>query len=360
MIVIHSIILLLTFYLLAIICDRYFVEALDRISKRLKLSSEVTWATFMAIGSSAPELFTSIFAIFAIFGGWWWNESLWAGTIVGSAIFNILAIIWASIIAMKKVKKLAWQPIIRDLIFYSLAIVLLLITFWDGQITFVETWIFVVSYIVYIFIVKNWSKWLNYEIKDDPVKDVEEDVQKNPITRFTSKILDIIIPNVNISKNSFWRTFVVSIVLIAALSHFMVESAVHVAEILSIPKAIIWLTILAAGTSIPDLISSIIVAKRWKWDMAISNAVWSNIFDILFGLGFVYFVYMLVYGTSSTIIVDTHNLNSSIILLFATVITILSVLILRRWKTGKFIWYMLIVIYCVYLIFNILKACGVF
>jgi Ca2+/Na+ antiporter len=143
------------------------------------------------------------------------------------------------------------------------------------------------------------------------------------------------------------------------LSHFMVESAVGVAEILNIPKAIVWLTILAAGTSIPDLISSIIVAKKWKWDMAISNAVWSNIFDILFGLGFVYFVYMLVYGTSSIIVVDTHNLSSSIILLFATVITILSVLVLRKWKTGKFIWYMLIVMYLAFLIFNILKVCGV-
>jgi Ca2+/Na+ antiporter len=140
---------------------------------------------------------------------------------------------------MKKMKKLAWQPIVRDLIFYSLAIGLLLITFWDGQITFVETIIFVLSYVVYVYIVKNWAKRLNYEIKDDIVEEIEEDVQKNSIMKFTAKILDFVIPGVNKSKNSFWGTFSVSIIIIAILSHFMVESAVGVAEILNIPKAIV-------------------------------------------------------------------------------------------------------------------------
>jgi Ca2+/Na+ antiporter len=103
----------------------------------------------------------------------------------------------------------------------------------------------------------------------------------------------------------------------------MVQSAEAVALLLHVPKAIIGLTILAAGTSVPDLMSSIIVAKRGKGDMAISNGIGSNIFDILVGLGSVYFVYLLTHKDIGYIPVDTHNLHSSVILLFATVIALL-------------------------------------
>merc|ERR1719380_143157 len=81
---------LLTLYMfkaLGTVCDEYFVPALEFISEALQLSADVAGATFMAAGSSAPELFTSIVATFLIV-----NEG-GVGTIIGSAIFNILVII---------------------------------------------------------------------------------------------------------------------------------------------------------------------------------------------------------------------------------------------------------------------------
>lgn len=75
-------------YLLSIVCDRYFVNSLDEIAQRRKLSDDVAGATLMAIGSSAPEFFTALIALFH--GG---KVGLGAGTIIGSAIFNILVII---------------------------------------------------------------------------------------------------------------------------------------------------------------------------------------------------------------------------------------------------------------------------
>lgn len=134
--------LLASFYLLAVICDNFFVGSLDEITKRFKLSPEVTGATFMAVGSSAPELFTSLFAVFRIDN----TAGVGAGTIVGSAIFNILVIIGAS--AVFKAAKLTWQPIIRDLLFYCFSIVLLLLTFMDGQIVLLEALTFVLLYVV--------------------------------------------------------------------------------------------------------------------------------------------------------------------------------------------------------------------
>lgn len=110
MFVVSIIVLLLSFYLLAVVCDRYFINSLDAISEKLKINSDVAGATLMAIGTSAPELCVSFIALFKPE-----NESLGAGTIVGSALFNILVIIGAS--AMVKKAFIAWQPVIRDVIF---------------------------------------------------------------------------------------------------------------------------------------------------------------------------------------------------------------------------------------------------
>ena len=347
--VLYWLALLVCFYLIAIVSDKYFVEALEKISKKMKLSSEITWATFMAIWSSAPELFTSIFAVFAIFGSWG-NENIWAGTIVWSAIFNVLIIVWVSLIVAKANQKLYRQPIIRDLIFYALTILLLLWVFWDGQIFLWETICFVVLYLIYLRIVTQWAKWLNYNVDENVLKDVEENVSENKLTKCVSYILDWIIPN---SKNYYWWTFFVSILLIGILSHQMVHYAVEISGILNIPAAIVWLTILAAWTSIPDLISSVIVAKKWYVDMSVSNAFWSNIFDILIWLGAVYFVYFLIYFWAEPIAVDQHNLIWSVVLLFASVFVMIAILILRKWKTSKWIGWLLIFLYCIYLTYNI-------
>uniref|UniRef100_A0A3B3DTG2 Sodium/calcium exchanger membrane region domain-containing protein n=1 Tax=Oryzias melastigma TaxID=30732 RepID=A0A3B3DTG2_ORYME len=75
------------FYALAIVCDVYFVPSLEKVSENLQLSQDVAGATFMAAGSSAPELFTSLIGVFITKG------DVGVGTIVGSAVFNILVII---------------------------------------------------------------------------------------------------------------------------------------------------------------------------------------------------------------------------------------------------------------------------
>uniref|UniRef100_A0A8C6U5Z3 Sodium/calcium exchanger membrane region domain-containing protein n=1 Tax=Neogobius melanostomus TaxID=47308 RepID=A0A8C6U5Z3_9GOBI len=75
------------FHALAIVCDIYFVPSLEKISENLDLSEDVAGATFMAAGSSAPELFTSLIGVFITKG------DVGVGTIVGSAVFNVLVII---------------------------------------------------------------------------------------------------------------------------------------------------------------------------------------------------------------------------------------------------------------------------
>ena len=343
-----SIILLASFYLLAIICEEYFVISLDQISKKLKLSSDVAGATFMAVGSSAPELFTSFFAVFKPGD----HADIGAGTIVGSAIFNILVIIGAS--AMFRRAKLTWQPVVRDTLFYCLSIIVLLFAFWDGKIVLAEALFFLALYAGYIIAVINWKKIFPYD-DVNPIEMIEEEEKKNTFAIFSKKLLGFIIPDSEKNPSKYLLTFSISILLIAALSFALVESAVHIGAILNINPTIIALTVLAGGTSIPDLLSSIIVAKQGRGDMAVSNAVGSNVFDILFCLGAPWAIVMLAYGKTS-IPVATENLINSVLLLFATVISILFILIVRNWTIGRKSGIILIALYVAYVGYNIYLA----
>lgn len=345
----HIIIILLSFYLLTIICDRYFVNSLDQIAQKLKMNSDMAGATFMAIGSSAPELFIALIALFKP-----GNEAMGAGTIVGSALFNVLVIIGAS--AMVKKAFISWQPVIRDLIFYSASIIWLLVSFRDGSVNLRESLIFVGIYLLYIVAVLNWRKILPYKdnekIEDEEVER-EMPKQKGFFANLKTRVyknLDFIFPK----AEKYWTVFLFSVTMIAGLAYILVESAVEIAVILNIPSVIIGLTVLAIGTSIPDLVSSLVVAKQGRGGMAISNALGSNIFDILIGLGLPWLLVIIIYGNNIPVV--TENLVSSIILLFATVIAILFLLIMRHWRLGKYSGLFLIGLYLTYLSWAVMQA----
>ena len=344
-------ILFFTFYFLAILCDKYFVPALEVLAEKLRMNSEVAGATLMAVGSSAPELFTSLFAVFQSTE----SLSLGAGTIVGSALFNVLVIVGVSAMYMTSKQKLAWQPVIRDMVFYCFAIILLLTFFWDGKVYLWEGLSLVSVYVLYVFMVKNWAKWFKYDVQDFSEEfDVPEEENDGIVSKTLQKVLDIIIPD---THSKYILSFIVSIILIAGASYLMVESAVEVAHALNIPGAIIGLTVLAIGTSVPDLMSSIIVAKKGKADMAVSNAVGSNVFDVFIGLGLVYVVFFtLVDRSAEFIVVDTNNLVSSILLLFATVLALIFLLVLQKWRLGKYSGMFLVGLYVSYLVYNVIKV----
>ena len=156
-ILISTLALLITFYALHRVTDIYFVESLEIISHRLRMTSDIAGATLMAMGSSAPELFTSLLALVKGIE----HANLGAGTIVGSAIFNILVIVGASV--MMRPTVLTWQPVVRDMSFYILSILLLYWAFQDGFITFEESIFFIVFYVVYLISLPLWRRFFPYE-----------------------------------------------------------------------------------------------------------------------------------------------------------------------------------------------------
>ncbi|XP_039271807.2 sodium/potassium/calcium exchanger 4-like [Styela clava] len=146
-VLLYIIIILFLFIGLAIICDDFFIASLEAISQRLNLSEDVAGATFMAAGSSAPELFISIAGAGA-------GSDVGVGTIVGSAVFNLLIIIALTAALAGKVLCLDWRPFVRDSIFYAMSIVAFIVFSLDTQFTYWESLMLLVLYALYIVVMK--------------------------------------------------------------------------------------------------------------------------------------------------------------------------------------------------------------
>ena len=337
--------LLLSFYLLNEVTDRFFIPSLDAIAARSNMSDDAAGATLMAAGSSAPELFIAIIAL--IYGGD--NLEIGVGTIVGSALFNLLVIIGA--VALVRKASVAWQPMFRDIIFYIGSILLLYWAFSDGKIEIMEAVVFLAFYLIYVLAVIFWKKWFPYE----RIVEIQEEEDDDPSWKKYLKPLDFIVSKVFPNPKYIYGNFGVSIIFIALLSWALVSSAVVISDFLGIPKYIIALTILAFGTSVPDMISSIIVAKQGRGGMAISNALGSNVFDILIGLGLPWLV-MAMMQKNGGFEVITENINQHIIILLGSIVGVFAIFLISRWKINRFIGFLLTGFYLAYLTYVILQA----
>ena len=154
------------FFALAIVCDEYFVPSLEYIADKLNLVPDVAGATLMAAGGSAPELSTNIIGVFVA------KSNVGIGTIVGSAVFNILFVLGACafVVGWKKdvntgqpmILNLSWFPLSRDCLFYILSLVALVLFFSTGpnyeRVEWWESLILISIYIAYVTFMKYNSK----------------------------------------------------------------------------------------------------------------------------------------------------------------------------------------------------------
>lgn len=349
--------MIVIFYLLSVVCDRYFIGSLEIISKKLKLSDDVAGATFMAVGTSAPEFFTAAMAVIMA------SSDVGAGTIIGSAIFNILVITGGS--ALMKSATLKPYALWRDTVTYIVAIAILYLTFSDGIITLLDTLWYVGAYAVYVIILANRSKislqgaTQHLEPVAQDLREQEEEVEKKSgmigkMMHGVDMLFDMIYPNLSKKPGLYTITFSLSILFIIILSKFLVDSGVGFATVLGIPPVIIALTILAGGTSVPDLLASLIVAKKWQADMAVANAVGSNIFDILICLGLPWMI--AIAWTGKPIMVGTEWLTESVLILFGIVIMMSFYMIVNKYRINRTYGILLIGLYLAYLAYQIYLA----
>ncbi|KAM6950337.1 sodium/potassium/calcium exchanger 2-like [Lycodopsis pacificus] len=144
----HLLGMIYMFVALAIVCDEFFVPGLEVITVRLDISDDVAGATFMAAGGSAPELFTSLIGVFIS------HSNVGIGTIVGSAVFNILFVIGMCAIFSREMLHLTWWPLFRDVTFYILDLIMLIVFFLDNTILWWESLMLLMGYISYVSFMK--------------------------------------------------------------------------------------------------------------------------------------------------------------------------------------------------------------
>ncbi|XP_077437436.1 sodium/potassium/calcium exchanger 3 [Vanacampus margaritifer] len=504
------------FYALAIVCDDYFVPSLDKICERLHLSEDVAGATFMAAGSSAPELFTSVIGVFITKG------DVGVGTIVGSAVFNILCIIGVcGIFALQTIHLSCW-PLLRDSTYYTLSISALIVFIYDEKVVWWEALTLILMYFVYILIMKLNShvvrflerrkknspglrngaanngelddgsdatavllkkanrhrktsvlmvdellsayphqlsfseagmrimitshfsprtrltmasrmliterqrlintRTLTNGDSDGPAKgaskravenglsgaergvnvrredheagnetenednennendeEEEEEDGEGPLVPFQCPagicnklkwllawplclLLYFTVPNCSTPRweNCFMLSFVSSTLWIAAFSYVMVWMVTVIGFTLGIPDVIMGITFLAAGTSVPDCMASLIVARQGMGDMAVSNSIGSNVFDILVGLGLPWALKTLAINYGSDIKLYSKGLIFSVGLLLASVFLTVIGVHLNKWTLDKRLGLICILLYSVFLCFSCLIEYNIF
>ncbi|XP_044283866.1 sodium/potassium/calcium exchanger 2 isoform X2 [Varanus komodoensis] len=477
-VILHILGMVYMFVALAIVCDEFFVPSLTVITEKLEISDDVAGATFMAAGGSAPELFTSLIGVFIS------HSNVGIGTIVGSAVFNILFVIGMCALFSKEILNLTWWPLFRDVSFYIMDLILLIIFFLDNFIMWWESLTLLSAYIVYVTFMKfnvqveeivknllsknsmekvspepevksntgedqtlttkprlqrggssaslhnslmrnsifqlmihtldplaegkfkerasilhkmakkcqvedggkrngsaNHAEKIEVEVtppNDGPVQngtavgaEEEEEDEDQPLSlawpdtprkQLTYLIifpivfpLWVTLPDVRnpSAKKFFPLTFFGSISWIAAFSYLMVWWAHQVGETIGISEEIMGLTILAAGTSIPDLITSVIVARKGLGDMAVSSSVGSNIFDITVGLPLPWLLYACI-NSFSPVAVSSNGLFCAIVLLFIMLLFVILSIAACKWRMNKFLGFTMFGLYFVFLIISVL------
>lgn len=319
-------------WLMTMVMEYFFLPAMHRIAKKLNLSDDIAWATLMSIATSAPEISTALIALFfsstAVA-----NPALGLGTIVWSALFQILVVLWA--VGVMRRSKLKRQPIVRDMIVYLLAVSLLFVLLLDNALTIRDGVILLVAYGVYILFLVRRNRFYPTKQHEDAFEEVESAAEGILTKRFAEK--------------NTWRIFLFGIVAIGLLSYYLVIAAETIAWWIGIPSVIIALTILAWGSSIPELIWSAQVSREGKGDMAVANAVGSNVFDILVSFGLPLTLYIAITGESITDFV-WPQLTWSFYLLLLSVVVVLWLFALRKFVFDKRLGRGLIIAYVIYVV----------
>ena len=219
-----------------------FVDHASVIAKHMGISDLVIGLTLIAFGTSAPEIFVGISSIINQ------NEEIALGTAIGSNISNIALIFGVSCLYLTGPSKTQ----LWNFVPFGLSVVLLGLTLVDGKISFNESMGFVGILMIFMFVL----------FKTDGL--AEED---------------------SFESNEFGHSLFISLIGLVALiagANIAVVYAENTALLLGVPQLIIGLTIIALGTSLPELAATIVALKKGKHQMVVGNIIGSNVFNLVF------------------------------------------------------------------------------
>ncbi|KAH7966290.1 hypothetical protein HPB49_015059 [Dermacentor silvarum] len=394
--------------LLAIVCQKYFVPSLEVMADYFRVPTDVAGATFMAMGTSAPELFSSVFGLFVSEG------DIGVSTVVGSAVFNIVGVTGViGLIIWKKTVDISWYPVTRDCIMFAITVLALVVFVWDNSVAWWEALIMLlmfILYIVYMSFDSHISKWSQRKTilyveqcpeKEDSsgsdtllgsssVSENENVLLSGHVRKMESGetcgawsmpsdgslrllgwllvwpgllLMGLTIPDCRQSRFRKWFpiTFVVAIVWVGLLSYFSVWMVTVIGDTFGIPETVSGITLLAIGTSMPEAITSVIVARNGLGNMALCNLLGSNVFDILFCLGGPWLVKAAFFSPDQhRVFFSSAGVSFSAAVLLTLVLLLYLFLAGFRWKLDLRIGIACSLLYAAYIVFACMYEMNVF
>ena len=294
-------------FIILVYSGKYLVKGSVSLAYRFKVSKLVIGLTFVAFGTSSPELFVSVEA--AIYN----HPGISVGNVIGSNIINIALVL--AITAMIYPIPVRRSSVIYDWLVMMLASVLFYFFIQNGYLQFVEGLIFIIFLCVYIVFSIYYSR-KNF----DPLEVVEE-------VHFSAFISILMI--------------VFSSAGLALGSELLLRNAVKITQNLNIDDRIISITLIAFGTSVPELVASVIAAFKKEMDISIGNIIGSNIFNLLCVLG--------ITSTIKKIEIPSMTKDFDVFwMLGIALLLFLFILPLKGGKLNRLKGFLLFAVYCIY------------
>ncbi len=296
------------------------VDGSVSVAKRAKISSIVIGLTIVAFGTSMPELVVNLFA--SAEG----NVGIAIGNVLGSNIANVLLILWVAALIHPLVTKnnTSWKEvplsILAALVLGFLANDFLI----DGNLRY--SWL---TRIDGLTLLAFFTIFMVYVFSIAKPKEVEEITEVDEI-----------------KKMSKWKSYLYIVLWIIGLAlwgKWIVDGAVHIATVFGVSESLIGLTIVAIGTSLPELATSAIAAYKKEADIAIGNVVGSNIFNIFRILGLSAIVRPLPFA-------DWHNIDI-LMTIWVSVLLFLGLFIWKKHVLQKWEWFVFVLLYVAYILF---------
>jgi len=318
----QNILLLVVGFALLIKGADYLVEGASSLAKRYKISDLAIGLTIVAFGTSAPELIVNIFS--SIQG----NSEIAIGNIIGSNICNIFLILGISAVIFPLTvskgttfKEIPFSLLAAVLVFFVANDALI-----DGQnfsmMTRIDGLMLLSLFIIYMYYIFGIAK------KGD-TPDVAGELKIRPV----------------------WISIVMVAGGLAALTiggKWVVDSAVDIATALGVSQSLIGLTIVAIGTSLPELATSAVAAYRKKCDIAVGNIVGSNIFNVFWILG--------LSSVINPIPFQQHSNSDIFMAVFASLMLFLFMFIGTKHRLDRWQGVMFILIYVAYVVYLVIQG----
>ena len=255
-----GILLIVSLYILVKAAD-HFTDSAEELGLYLGMPAFLVGVTIVAIGTSLPELVSSVIAVMK------GASEFVAGNVVGSNVANIFLILGITAIVGKKLK-VSYDLVHVDLPLLMGSVFIFALTIYDGVFTLVEAFICLAGMLIYIIYVIKSQRDQSHEareLKKELKKGLKEEKRV-----FNKR--DIVI-------------LIVSAVFIYIGARFTVESVLNLSELFNIGKEIIALSAVALGTSLPELAVSIKAARKGQPEIAVGNILGSNIFNVFAVMG---------------------------------------------------------------------------